>query len=258
MGFKEGELVIVKDSKGKSYLQKLSKSGRFQTHLGKLAHKDIIGKEEGSMFTTSAQESVVVFYPTLNDYIQKMARKTAIIHSKDIALIFLWTDIKPGNRVLEAGTGSGALLLALSRFLGPQGKVYSYDNRAELQKIARSNLERFYGQMPSNVVLKQKDVRAGIEERNLDAVVLDFSQPWEVIPEVKISLRAGGKIASYIPTIIQAERLVKELELAGGFLDLEILETLLRPWQVRGYSVRPQHKIIGHTGFMVFARLKNQ
>ena len=109
-----------------------------------------------------------------------------------------------------------------------------------------------------NIVLKQKDICAGIEEKGIDAVILDFSQPWEVISEVRKALRPGGKFSSYIPTIIQAERLVKELQDTESFLDIDVLEVLLRPWQIKGYSVRPLHRIVGHTGFMVFARFKKE
>jgi len=257
MRFKEGDLVIIKDKKDRSSIQRLTEKGRFQTHLGLLNHSDIIGKEEGAALLTSTEREVYVFYPTLNEFIQKMGRKTAIIHPKDIGVILLWSDIKPDSSVVEAGTGSGALLLALSRFIS-KGHVYSYDNRPELQEIAAKNLEKFYGKMPANVTLKQKDITAGIDEKNLDAIILDFSQPWEVISEAENSLRAGGRFAAYIPTIIQAERLVKELEFGGRFMDIEILEVLLRPWQIKGYSVRPLHRIVGHTGFMVFSRLKKE
>lgn len=250
--------MVIKDRKGKNYLQKLKLNGRFQTHLGSLSHSQIIGQEEGIALYTSSNEKVYVFYPTLNDFIQKMARRTAIIHPKDIGIILLWTDIGPGSRIVEAGTGSGALLLALSKFVGREGAIYSYDNRPELQEIAIKNLEKFYGQMPSNIVLKQKDIRSGIEEKGLDALILDFSQPWEVIVQGKKSLRPGGKFAAYLPTIIQAERLVKELEASNAFLEIEVLEVILRPWQIKGFSVRPLHRIIGHTGFMVFAKLKKE
>lgn len=256
MQFEYGQLVIIKDRKGKTYLQKLVENGRFQTHLGLLKHSDIVGKEEGQTFTTSTGEEVVIFYPTLNEFIHKMGRKTAIIQPKDIGFILLGVDLKPGDKVLEAGTGSGALLLALSRYVGKEGKVYSYDNRPELQEIARKNLEKFYGQVPENVVLKQKDITAGIEEKNLDAIILDFSEPWCAIPEIIKALRPGGKLASYLPTIIQVERLVKELQSSEMFVDIEPCELLLRPWQVKGFSVRPLHRIIGHTGFLVFARIK--
>ncbi|MDP8253387.1 MAG: tRNA (adenine-N1)-methyltransferase [Candidatus Kaelpia aquatica] len=256
MSFKKNELVIVRDDKNKTYLQKLDSKGRFQSHVGIVHHKDMIGKEEGEVFLTSTNREVSVFYPTLNDFIHKMGRKTAIIHPKDIGIILFLADIKPGDRIVEAGTGSGALLLALSRYVGKKGHIYSYDNRSELQDVARKNLEKFYNKFPSNVTLKQQDISNVIDEDNLDAIVLDFSQPWEVIPEAVKSLRRGGSFSSYIPTIIQAERFVKELEATESFLDIEIVEVLLRPWQIKGYSVRPQHRMVGHTGFMVFARFK--
>lgn len=256
MQFEYNQLVIIKDRKGKTYLQKLVKNGRFQTHLGLLKHSDIVGKEEGAALVTSSGEEVTVFYPTLNEFIQKMGRKTAIIQPKDIGFIIMGVDLKPGDKVLEAGTGSGALLLALSRYVGKDGIVYSYDNRPELQEIAVKNLDKFYGGVPGNVVLKHKDIISGIDEENLDAVILDFSEPWCAISEIVRALRPGGKMASYLPTIIQVERLVKELQATEMFVDVESYELLLRPWQIKGFSVRPLHRIIGHTGFLVFARLK--
>ncbi|MDP8233387.1 MAG: tRNA (adenine-N1)-methyltransferase [Candidatus Saelkia tenebricola] len=256
MCFKEGDLVIIKDKKERSFIQKLTVNGRFQTHLGLLNHSQVIGQKEGAVLLTSTEQEVCVFSPTLNEFIQKMGRKTAIIHPKDIGIIILWSDIKQGSLVVEAGTGSGALLMAISRFIGDQGHVYSYDSRPELQEIAAKNLAKFCKQMPANVTLKQKDITTGIDEKNLDAVILDFSQPWEVIPAAKEVLKSGGRLTAYIPTIIQAERLVRELDLAGCFMDTEILEVLLRPWQIKGYSVRPLHRMIGHTGFMVFTKLR--
>jgi len=256
MGFKNNELVIIKDAKGKSFIQRVVKNGRLQTHLGTIYHKDIIGKDDGADIETSTGNKVNLFYPTLNDYIQKMAGKTAIIHPKDIAVILLWADIKQRDRIVEAGTGSGALLMALVRFLSSKGHIYSYDNRPELQQMAVKNIEKFYGKIPKNVTFKNKDITTGIEESDLDAVILDFSQPWDVIPEALKALKSGGKFVSYIPTIIQAERLVKELQASDRFMEIEILEVLLRPWQIKGYSVRPHHRMVGHTGFMVFARLK--
>lgn len=256
MSFKKNELVIVRDDKNKTYLQKLDAKGRFQSHIGIVFHKDIIGKEEGEVFLTSTNREVAVFYPTLNDYIHKMGRKTAIIHPKDIGIILFLADIKPGDRIVEAGTGSGALLLSLSRYVGKKGHIYSYDNRSELQDVARKNLEKFYNKFPTNVTFKEQDITHGISENEIDAIVLDFSQPWDVIPEAVSSLRRGGHFSSYVPTIIQAERFVKELEVTESFLDIETVEVLLRPWQIKGYSVRPQHRMVGHTGFMVFARFK--
>jgi len=256
MPFEYGQLVIIKDRKGKSYLQKLMENGRFQTHLGLITHDQIVGKKEGVSLVTSTGEEVTVFYPTLDEFIQKMGRKTAIIQPKDIGLIIMGVDLKPGDKVLEAGTGSGALLLALSRYVGREGRVYSYDNRPELQETAIKNLTKFYGHVPDNVILKQKDITAGIEEKNLDAVILDFSEPWAAIPEIINALRPGGKLASYLPTIIQVERLVKKLQGTDVFIDIQSCELLLRPWQIKGFSVRPLHRIIGHTGFLVLARLK--
>jgi tRNA (adenine57-N1/adenine58-N1)-methyltransferase len=253
--FKEGDLVIVKDEKGKTWLQTLLRKGRFQTDIGKLEHNKIIGKSEGAKFKTSADRFIFIFRPTIEEYISKMIRKTAIIHPKDIAFIIMESNIGPDSFVVEAGTGSGAMLLALVKYLGKGGKVVSYDNRKELQEVAIKNLRRFYGKIPSNVILKNKDINEGVEERDIDAIILDIPEPWQIIPMAIGSLKLGASFVSYIPTIIQAERLVKELDATKSFIDVKTVELILRPWWIKGFSVRPLHRIVGHTGFIVSTKL---
>jgi tRNA (adenine57-N1/adenine58-N1)-methyltransferase len=251
--FQAGDLVIFRDLKGKTYAQKLNNGTRFMTHLGVIEHADVIGKEDGQSIHTSIGKEVFVFRPTFNDFVKKMERKSAIIHPKDIGIILVWADIYPGLRVVEAGSGSGALLLALARTVGGQGEVISYDTREDLQEVGRKNILRFLGES-NQVKFKIGNICEGIDERDVDRIILDIPTPWEAIETVKKSLRSGGIVLSYLPTIIQSEKLVKTLEADGNFFLHETMEFILRPWNIDGLSVRPQHRIIGHTGFITVAR----
>ncbi|MCX5656899.1 MAG: methyltransferase domain-containing protein [Candidatus Omnitrophica bacterium] len=251
--FQEGELVILYDLKGKTYCQRLTKSGRFISHLGVLEYINIIGKEEGESVLTSIGKELFPFRLTFNDYIKKMERKSAIIHPKDLGIILIWADIFPGARVVEAGSGSGSLLLALLRATGEKGEVFSYDMREDLQDVARRNVSRFLGEV-SNLEFKIKDIYTGIDERDIDRIILDLPTPWEALGTIKESLRSGGIVLSYIPTITQAERFTKTLQEDGNFFVLGTMELLLRSWNIEGLSVRPEHRMIGHTGFITLAR----
>ncbi|MGE4357305.1 MAG: tRNA (adenine-N1)-methyltransferase [Candidatus Omnitrophota bacterium] len=251
---KEGELVIFYDPvKGKSYLQRLTRNGKFMTHRGTIEHNQAIDKEEGEVVLTNTEKEFLVFRPTLNEFIKKMARKSAIMHPKDLGIVLMWADIYPGLKVVEAGSGSGALLLTLVRAVGERGKVISYDVREDLQEIAKTNIKNFLGEVP-NLQFKIKDIYQGIDEDNVDRFILDLPCPWEAINTLKEALRPGGIVLAYLPTIIQSEKFVKSLQKEGDFFFIETWESIMRPWNIEGLSVRPQHRMIGHTGFITVAR----
>ena len=254
-GFKEGELVVFYDpSKEKPYLQRLVKNGKFMTHKGIIEHKEIIHRREGERVLTNIGKEFFIFRPTLNDFVKKMTRKSAIIHPKDLGIILIWADIYPGLKVVEAGSGSGALLIALVRAVGEKGEVISYDIREDLQEVAKENIRNFLGEIP-NLKFKIKDIYKGIDERDVDRIILDLPCPWEAINTLKESLKPGGIVLAYLPTIIQSEKFVKALQKEGNdFSLIETMETIIRPWNIEGLSVRPEHRIVGHTGFITVAR----
>ncbi len=251
--FKEGDEALVVTEDKKIFKVKLKKDGLFSSHQGVLSHNEIIEKESGSVFFTSAGKKVTVFLPTLFDHIMSMPRISAIVYPKDIATILIWADIFPGARVLEGGSGSGSLLSAVVRAVGKEGKVFSYDVRKDMQKMAKKNLKRFFGEIPPNVRFINKDLYEGIEERDLDRILLDVTEPWRVIPHATEALVPDGIILAYTPTIIQAEKFHKALA-KWGYYFIETFETIFRPWTIQDLSVRPNQRIIGHTAFLTLGR----
>ncbi|MCM8766325.1 MAG: methyltransferase domain-containing protein, partial [Candidatus Omnitrophica bacterium] len=220
-GFKEGDLVIFYDPlNNKSYIQRLHRDGKFMTHRGIIEHRQALDKEEGEVVLTHTEREFFVFRPTLNEFIKKMARKSAIMHPKDLGIVLLWADIYPGLKIVEAGSGSGALLLALLRLVGEKGEVISYDVREDLQEIAKENIKNFLGEVP-NLKFKIKDIYTGIEEVDVDRIILDLPCPWEALNTLKTSLRSGGIVLAYLPTITQSEKFVKSLQQAGDFSLIE-------------------------------------
>ncbi len=251
--FKEGEEVLIVTEDKKIFKVKLKEEGLFSSHQGVLPHNEIIGKESGSFFITSAGKKITVFLPTLFDHIMSMPRISAIVYPKDIAMILIWADIFPGARVLEGGSGSGSLLSAVIRAVGEKGEVYTYDVRKDMQKMAKRNLKRFFGEIPPNVHFVNGDLYEGIEQRELDRILLDVTEPWRVIPHATEALVSDGIILAYTPTIIQAEKFHKELS-KWGYYFIETFETIFRPWTIQDLSIRPNQRIIGHTAFLTLGR----
>jgi tRNA (adenine57-N1/adenine58-N1)-methyltransferase len=248
--FKENELAVLYDSRGRRYLITLKEGGVFHYHGGVVAHNDIIGKGEGREISSSLGNKLLVFRPTLEEYILEMPRGAQVMYAKDCALISAYADIKPSDRIVEAGTGSGALTLFLCRQAN-QGIVYTYEIREDFAEIARKNLERWG---VKNFVLKIKDISEGIEEENVDKVVLDLPEPWLALKPAKEALRAGGFFVSFLPTILQVHRLVLSLKEIGGFSQFRIVESLVRPWVIEERIARPELRMVAHTGFIVIAR----
>jgi len=223
----------------------------FHTHKGFIKFDDLIGKEYGSTVPSSLGIEFTLLKPLLRDYIMKSARKTQITYPKDTALMVMFSGIGPGSHVVEAGTGTGALTTALAHFVKPDGKVYSYENREEFQKTAEKNLKR--AGLMEFVELKNKDVTAGIDEKNVDAVILDLATPWLVIPHAYNALKPCGTIVSFSPTIDQVVRTAEALK-ENSFVDVETVECLMRGMQIERGKTRPQTLMTGHTGYITFAR----
>jgi len=260
---KEGELVHVIDKKGKRYQILLKAGSSFSFSRGIILHDDIIGLEEGTVISSSFGEPLVVVRPTLAEYIAKMRKGPQIIYPKDIAAILMLADMFPGAKVLEAGIGSGALTMALLRAVGKDGKVVSYERRKEFLEIAQSNIETFFGTVASagregsgELIVKEKDVYEGIEEQELDRILLDLPEPWRALKHVEKTLRSGGILMCYNPTVLQIYKLSRRLELKyeKSFRIMGIYEIGMRGWEIKVRSMRPEHRMIAHTGFILVAR----
>lgn len=247
-----GEMVMLIDRRDKRYPVRLASGATFHFHGGHVGHDDLIGADEGVEVTSSKGYKLVAYRPRLVDHVMQMPRSTAIIYPKDLAAILLWADVYPGATVFESGVGSGGLTTALLRAVGPQGRVIAYEARPEFIQRARENVEAFHGEAP-NLTIHQRDVYEGIAERGLDRVLLDLPEPWQAIPHAAEALRPGGFLCAYSPSTTQVQATVEALR-AHGFGDIESLETLYRPWHVQGQSVRPVQQMVGHTGFLTFAR----
>jgi tRNA (adenine57-N1/adenine58-N1)-methyltransferase len=250
---KDGERVHLADRKGRQYALTLKAGDLFQLSGETIAHDSLIGKLDGSLVTLSGGRRLIALRPTLSEYVLKMPRGAQVLYPKDLGVIVQWADIYPGARVFEAGTGSGALTMTLLRAVGDRGHVVSYESREDFARTAMKNIERYLGSVP-NLSLRQKDAYEGIEETDLDRVVLDLPEPWRVVPHVATALRSGGVYLSYVPTIPQVMQTVEALHRAGVFSMIQTFETLLRTWNIEGRSVRPDHRMVAHSGFLTVAR----
>ncbi len=247
----EGDNILLYLDVRRTYMIKVQAGQTFHTHKGYIKLDDVIGKPYGSSFKSSLGVTFTVLKPQITDYILKSQRNTQIIYAKDAALIVMFSGIGPGSRVVESGTGTGALTTALAHYVQPNGKVYSYDIRPEGQKTAEKNLKR--SGHSEFVELKLKDVVLGIDERDMDAVVLDLAVPWLVVPQAYEALKPSGTIVSFSPTIDQVVKTVEALR-EHGFVCIETFECIMRGMQVERGKTRPQTLMTGHTGYITHAR----
>lgn len=250
----EGDNCLLIDAKGRYYLIRLTEGGEFHSHMGRLPHADIIGALEGSTVRSEKGSALVALRPRFFDYVLKMKRGAQVVYPKDIGPILVYADIAPGSLVLEAGTGSGALTMALVRAVGQKGRVVSVERRDDHAGHARLAIERFFGEVPANLELRVGSVEDLVAEVQPERVVLDLPQPWDVVEASAVSLQGGGVFCSYVPTVPQMQQTVEALQVTGAFIEISSFETLLRTWNVEGRSVRPDHRMVGHTGFITMAR----
>jgi tRNA (adenine57-N1/adenine58-N1)-methyltransferase catalytic subunit len=244
-----GERVLLVDGKDRRYLVTLTPGATFHTHAGSVAHDDVIGRKEGEVVTGSTGRRYLMMRPTLSDVVLKMPRGAQVIYPKDLGAILLAADIGPGQRVLEAGVGSGALSMALLR---AGASVVGYELREDFAARARANVEAFIGP-DADYSVRSRDVTDGIDERHLDRVVLDMPEPWRVVPHAARALRPGGILLAYLPTINQTAELRRALD-EGPFALAATSEVLHRTWHIEARSVRPDHRMVAHTGFLTWAR----
>lgn len=251
--FAEGDPALLIDRRGRRYLLHLESSSTFHTHLGLIPHADIIGRDMGVRLTTSLGHILLAFYPTLGDYVLEMRHPTQVVYAKDLGAILMYGDIFPGATVLEAGVGSGALTMALLRAVGPTGSVTTYELRPELVGKAWENIRVLFPNA-ENLEIRVQDVYQGISETWLDRIVLDVPEPWQVVPSAATALVPGGIFLSFLPTVLQVHELNEALRASGSFELAETVEVLVRAWSVSHRSVRPEHRMVGHTGFLTTAR----
>lgn len=251
--FTEGDRALMIDRRGRRYLVTLRDGGRFDSHIGSVDHVDILGRPYGSRVTTNRGHRLLALKPTMAEFVLEMPRIATVVYPKDLGAILVLGDVFPGARVLEAGAGSGALTMTLLRAVGEHGRVFSYDVRQDMIDRAVENVQAVLPEH-SNLIIKLSDVCEGIEERDLDRVILDLPEPWRVAPHASASLAPGGIFLSFLPTVLQVHQLTAGLKEQGDFDLIETVEVLMRPWSVSERSVRPSHRMVGHTGFITTAR----
>ena len=248
-----GESVLFIDRKEREYLRVLRPGTRVHIRGGTMQADQLIGLEEGRVVHNTAQEPFLMLRPGFAQLIPHLPRKAQVIYPKDIGPILMWGDIYPGATVVEVGTGPGALSMALLRSIGPAGRLISYEVRADFAEMAQANVRQFYGDAP-NWSVKVADVMDGIEERDVDRMTVDLAEPWHLLPAAAAALRPGGLLLGYVPTVMQVKQFVDSLRAHGGFAAVQSFETLLRFWHVKNLSIRPEHRMVAHTGFIIVAR----
>ena len=253
-----GDLVQLTDPKGRHHTVALVAGKVFHTHKGALAHDDLIGQPEGIVATSAAGVPYLVLRPLLRDFVLSMPRGATVVYPKDAAAIVGLADIGPGDVVVEAGVGSGALAVSLLRAVGPSGRVVSFERRPDFAEIARTNVERFLGGDQPSWELVVGDLQAElgtvVAPGAADRAVLDMLAPWECTDAVADALAPGGVLVVYVATTTQLSRIAETLRADGRFTEPYAQELMLRTWHLEGLAVRPDHRMTGHTGFLLSAR----
>jgi tRNA (adenine57-N1/adenine58-N1)-methyltransferase len=251
-GFGLGDKVLLVDQKGRRYLVTLKEGGEFHSHQGFVPHSDLVGADEGITVKSTRGTAYVALRPTLEDFVLEMPRGAQVIYPKDLGPILVLADIGPGMRVLESGVGSGALSMAMLR---AGARVIGYELREDFAERAQANVGSFLGEaVLERYAVEIRDAYDGIDAEGLDRVVLDLPEPWRVVPHAERTLRSGGIVVAYTPSIVQAIRL-REALAGDAWLAPRTLEVLHRTWHVEPPAVRPDHRMVAHTGFLTTARL---
>ena len=252
--FKVGDRVQLTDAKGKMHTITLQLNQEWHTHNGWLVHNDVVGQSEGCVVETTGGLKFLAFKPLLADYVLAMPRGATIVYPKDAAMILGVADIAPGLKVLEAGVGSGALSISLLRAVGPNGEVDSFEKREEFSTIAEKNIRQYFGEVPTNWSLQLGAVQEYEHTKKYDRVVLDMLAPWECIEMASNVLLPGGVFIAYVATTTQLSQTAEAIKSSGNFTEPESSETIVRGWHHEGLAVRPQHRMIAHTAFLIMAR----
>jgi tRNA (adenine57-N1/adenine58-N1)-methyltransferase len=249
---KENDLVLLIGQDRKQFIQRWRAGGQLQTHRGVIEHDQLLGQPLGREIRTHLGYAFVVVEPSTFDLIKLLKRTTQIMYPKDIGYTLLKLSVAPGSRVVEAGTGSGGLTLALARALGPEGRLYSYEVRADILRLARKNLEALG--LAQVVEFRQRDIAEGVDERDVDALFLDVRRPWAYLQQVAEALKDSGFFGAILPTTNQVAELIRALEAAGTFAQIEVEEILVRPYKAVPTRLRPMDRMVAHTGYLIFAR----
>ncbi len=251
--FAENDPVVFYDRKERAYYDILRSGKKTNIRGDLLLHDQILGRTEAFLMSSQREIRYWVFRPTLNEQVVLMPRGATVIYPKDLGIILQYADIYPGAKVVEAGLGSGALATTLLRMVGPEGSVISYEIRRDFIENAGKNMRYFLGEAPNHAV-RESNIYESFEEEDVDRLLLDLPEPWRVVPLAAPKLRPGAMICSYSPTILQVKSFVESLRRSKAFAIITTLETLLRRWHLENMSVRPELRMIGHTGFLTFAR----
>ncbi|HEU0206796.1 MAG TPA: tRNA (adenine-N1)-methyltransferase [Pseudolysinimonas sp.] len=256
--FAAGDRVQLTGPRGRLNTVTLAAGGEFHTHRGVVKHDTIIGQPDGSVVSATNGDHYLALRPLLSDFVMSMPRGAAIVYPKDAAQIVGIADIFPGATVVEAGVGSGALSLWLLRAVGPEGRLLSYERRDEFATVARANVAAFLGAEPPNWSVTIGDLSEVLptttQPATVDRVVLDMLAPWECLDAASAALTPGGVLLCYVATVTQLSRVAEAIRATGDFTDPDANETIVRGWHVEGLAVRPDHRMVGHTGFLITAR----
>lgn len=252
--FAVGDRIQLTDGKGRKFTVVLEAGKQFHTHRGGILHDDLIGADEGTVVAATSGTEYLALRPLLTDYVVSMPRGAQVIYPKDSAQIVAEGDIFPGARVLEAGAGSGALTLSLLRAVGETGSVLSYEVRQDHAEHAVRNVETFLGSLPENWELRVADLADHDPAEQVDRVVLDMVAPWDCLDTVKGALRPGGVLVVYVATVTQLSRVVEALREQQCWTEPRAWESMVREWSAVGLAVRPEHRMQGHTAFLITAR----
>ena len=252
--FAADDRVQLTDPKGRMHTITLVAGKEFHTHKGSIQHDELIGSPEGSVITTTGNVTYLAMRPLLSDYVLSMPRGAAVVYPKDAGQVVHMADIFPGARVVEAGVGSGALTMSLLRAVGDDGRVSSYERRADFADIARDNVESFFGGPHPAWKLTVGDLVETLDETEIDRFVLDMLAPWDCLDAVSRALVPGGVLICYLATATQLSRTAEALRAQGTFTEPHAWESLVRGWHLEGLAVRPEHRMVGHTGFLVTSR----
>ncbi|MCK8610505.1 tRNA (adenine-N1)-methyltransferase [Agromyces sp. C10] len=256
--FRAGDRVQLTGPKGRLHTITLEPGKLFHSHKGAIAHDDLIGLPDGSVVANQVGVEYLALRPLLSDFVMSMPRGAAIVYPKDAAQILAQADVFPGATVVEAGVGSGALSLWLLRAIGANGRLMSFERREEFADVARGNVATFHGEDPENWTITLGDLAEALPEQapeaSVDRVVLDMLAPWECIDAVSTALKPGGVLLCYIATVTQLSRVAEAIRATGRYTEPQASETMVRGWHVQGLAVRPDHRMIAHTGFLLTAR----
>jgi len=252
--FAYGDRIQLTDPKGKMYSLTITAGKEWHTHKGWIVHDELVGIPEGSVISTTAGLKFTAFKPLLGDYVLSMPRGATIVYPKDAAFILGFADIYPGARVLEAGVGSGALTITLLRAVGAEGMVHSVERREEFADIAKANVADYFGEVPGNWSCDLGSVQEQEFSHQFDRVVLDMLAPWECVDMAAKVLRPGGVFLAYVATTTQLSATAEALKADGRFTEPESNESMIRGWHHEGLAVRPQQRMIAHTGFLIISR----